>query len=113
MTVYGIPNCDSVKKARAWLDQRGIGYAFHDVKRCGVPEARLDAWLGAAGWDALVNRRGTTWRVLPDAAREAVTSTGAARALMLRQPSVIKRPVVEWPDGRVSVGFDPADWARR
>ena len=113
MTVYGIPNCDTVKKARAWLDGLGIAYTFHDFKKGGVPEARLDSWLQAAGWETLVNRRGTTWRSLPDEAREGVTQAAAARALMLRQPSVIKRPVVEWPDGRITVGFDPAAWSGR
>ena len=115
MTVrlYGIPNCDTVKKARAWLAARGIETVFHDYKKQGVPEARLDAWIQAVGWEVLVNRQGTLWRKLDDAAKAAVVDAASARALALAQPSVIKRPVVEWPGGRVSVGFDDADWARR
>ena len=106
MTLYGIPNCDTVKRARAWLVERGVAHEFHDFKKAGVPEARLDAWLAALGWETLLNRQGTTWRKLPDATREAVIDAASARAVMLAHPSAIKRPVVEWPDGRVTVGFD-------
>ena len=106
MTLYGIPNCDTVKRARAWLAEQGIAHEFHDFKKAGVPEARLDAWLAAVGWETLLNRQGTTWRKLPDATREAVIDAASARAVMLAHPSAIKRPVVEWPDGRVTVGFD-------
>jgi arsenate reductase len=113
ITVYGITNCDTVKRARAWLDGHGTAYTFHDFKKSGVPEQRLDAWLNAAGWQALVNRKGTTWRKLDAAAQERVTDPKSARALMLDQPSVIKRPVVEWDDGRITVGFDEAGWVRR
>jgi Spx/MgsR family transcriptional regulator len=113
MIVYGIPNCDTVKRARAWLDQCGTAHRFHDFKKSGVPPERLDAWLEAAGWERLLNRKGTTWRQLDDAARNQVTDAKTARALMLRQPSVIKRPVVEWADGRITVGFDAAEWALR
>jgi arsenate reductase (glutaredoxin) len=112
MIVYGISNCDTVKRARAWLDQRGSGHAFHDFKKAGVPEQRLDAWLKAAGWETLLNRRGTTWRQLDAAAQARVTDATSARALMLAQPSVIKRPVVEWDDGRITVGFDAEQWSR-
>jgi Spx/MgsR family transcriptional regulator len=112
MIVYGIPNCDTVKRARAWLDARGNTHAFHDFKKSGVPEKRLDAWLQAAGWENLLNRKGTTWRQLDAAAQARVTDAKSARALMLRQPSVIKRPVVEWDDGRITVGFDAAQWSR-
>ena len=111
ITLYGIPNCDTVKRARAWLSEQGIAHGFHDFKKQGVPTLRLDAWLAAIGWDTLVNRRGTTWRQLDPALQAGVTDAASARALMLASPSVIKRPVVEWPGGRVSVGFDPADWA--
>ena len=112
-TLYGIPNCDTVKKARAWLDGQGVEYRFHDFKKAGVPEDRLDAWLGAAGWDKLLNRQGTTWRKLdPDLQLRAGNAQGA-RKLMLEAPSVIKRPVVEWPDGTVTVGFDATGWAAR
>ena len=113
MVVYGIPNCDTVKRARAWLDARGSGYTFHDFRKAGVPEPRLDAWLKASGWEALLNRKGTTWRKLDAAAQARVTDAQAARALMLEQPSVIKRPVVEWDDGRITVGFDAPQWGQR
>jgi Spx/MgsR family transcriptional regulator len=112
MKLYGIPNCDTVKKARAWLVEHDQPYAFHDFKKAGVPEDRLEAWLQAAGWETLLNRKGTTWRKLSDAQRAAVVDAASARALMLDVPSVVKRPVVEWPDGRISVGFDPARWAQ-
>jgi Spx/MgsR family transcriptional regulator len=112
-TLYGIPNCDTVKKARAWLADHGVDYAFHDFKKQGVPPAHLDAWLQAAGAARLVNRQGTTWRKLDPARQAAAGDAAGARALLLEQPSVIKRPVVEWPDGAITVGFDPADWAMR
>ena len=108
--VYGIANCDTVKRARAWLAAQGLETRFHDFKKAGVPGARLDAWLHDAGWEALLNRNGTTWRKLDDAQKAAVTNTASARALMLAQPSVIKRPVVEWLDGRLTVGFDAERW---
>lgn len=113
ITLYGIPSCDTVKKARAWLAESGVEYVFHDFKKAGVPAGRLDAWLAAAGADRLVNRQGTTWRKLDPALQSRAGDTAGARALMLEQPSVIKRPVVEWPDGAVTVGFDPAAWAAR
>ena len=106
MKLYGIPHCDSVKRARAALAERGTAYAFHDFKKAGVPEDRLNAWLDAVGWEKLLNRQGTTWRQLPDAERAAVTDRASACAAMLAHVSVIKRPVIEWPDGRVSVGLD-------
>jgi Spx/MgsR family transcriptional regulator len=108
--VYGIPNCDTIKRARAWLDGRKHAHDFHDFKRAGVPETRLDAWLNAAGWETLLNRKGTTWRKLDEAVRSRITDAAAARALMLEQPSLIKRPVVEWADGRITVGFDAEAW---
>ena len=111
LTLYGISNCDTVKRARAWLAGQGLEVTFHDFKKSGVPEARLDAWLHDAGWEALLNRNGTTWRKLDESQRAAVTNTVSARALMLAQPSVIRRPVVEWPDGRLTVGFDAERWA--
>ena len=112
-TLYGIPNCDTVKRARAWLAGQGIAHEFHDFKKAGVPEARLDAWLATVGWETLLNRKGTMWRRLDDATRAAVTGADQARALMLAQPSVIKRPVVDWPDGSTTVGFDADEFARR
>lgn len=113
ITLYGIPNCDTVKKARTWLTAQGLAHQFHDFKKQGVPEAALDAWLAAAGWEKLVNRKGTTWRGLDEATRSAVTDAASARALLLAHASVIKRPVVVWSDDAVTVGFDPADWAQR
>jgi arsenate reductase (glutaredoxin) len=112
-TLYGIPNCDTVKRARTWLQGQGVDFDFHDFKKAGVPLPGLGRWLAAAGWEALLNRKGTTWRKLDDAQRDAAADEAGARALMLAQPSVIKRPVVQWPDGRISVGFDADDWARR
>ena len=113
-TLYGIPNCDTVKRARAWLTERGIGYRFHDLKKHGVPEAALDGWLASLGWEALVNRRGTTWRKLDEAVRTSVTDAATARSVLLAQPSLIKRPVVEWNgEARVTAGFDEAQWAAR
>jgi Spx/MgsR family transcriptional regulator len=102
-----------VKKARAWLSDRGVAYAFHDFKKAGVPPERLDAWLRAAGADKLLNRQGTTWRKLDAATQLHSGNEGGARALMLAQPSVIKRPVVEWPDGFITVGFDAQAWEER
>lgn len=113
ITLYGIPNCDTVKKARAWLAGEGVDYAFHDFKKAGVPAARLDAWMQAVGPDKLLNRQGTTWRKLDPAAQARAQDAAGARALMLEQPSVIKRPVVEWPDGAVTAGFDAAGWSLR
>jgi len=105
ITVYGIPNCDTVKKARAWLDEHGLAYQFHDYKKQGVPADRLAGWLQTLGWEKVLNRAGTTWRKLDDAAKAGVTDAASAAALMVAQPSVIKRPLVQWPDGRLSVGF--------
>ena len=113
ITLYGIPNCDTVKKARAWLAEHGVEVQFHDFKKQGVPEPQLDRWLKTAGWEKLLNRQGTTWRKLDDATKAAVTDAKSARALMLAQPSVIKRPVVEWSASGVTVGFDAADWQNR
>ena len=113
ITLYGIPNCDTVKKARAWLAAREVAVSFHDFKKQGVPDARLAQWLVAVGWEKLVNRQGTTWRKLPPEQQAAVTDAASARVLMLREPSVIKRPVVEWADGQVTVGFSDALFAER
>ncbi len=112
-TLYGIANCDTVKRARAWLAEQGIAASFHDFKKAGVPTTRLDAWLAAVGWERMLNRKGTTWRRLDDSTREGVVDAASARALMLAQPSVIKRPVVEWAAGPITVGFNPAQWPAR
>lgn len=111
--VFGIANCDTVKRARAWLAAQGVDAAFHDFRKAGVPPDALDAWIAAHGWERLLNRQGTTWRKLDDATKSAVTGAASARALMLAQPSVIRRPIVEWPDGATTVGFDADDWTRR
>ena len=111
ITLYGIPNCDTVKKARAWLAEHDIAYTFHDYKKQGVPADLLDGWMAQLGWERLVNRQGTTWRKLPEAMRVGVTDAAGAKRLMLAQASVIKRPVVDWGDGRLTVGFDAAEWA--
>jgi Spx/MgsR family transcriptional regulator len=113
VTLYGIPSCDTVRKARAWLQAQARDVHFHDFKKAGVPADRLDAWVEALGWERLLNRKGTTWRGLDDALRDGVHDAQGAKRLMLAQPSVIKRPVVEWGDGSVTVGFDPAGWASR
>ena len=112
-TLYGIPNCDTVKKARAWLTARGVDYTFHDFKKQGVPQDRLAVWCKAAGWDKLLNHQGTTWRKLDTDVQAGVVDSASAQALMLANASVIKRPVVEWGggDAAVSVGFDAAQWA--
>ena len=112
-TVYGIPNCDTVKKARTWLSEQGITYQFHDFKKQGVPAERLPDWMQAMGWEKLLNRQGTTWRKLDPSVQAAVTDAASASALMADNPSVIKRPVVEWNDGTVTVGFDEAAWAQK
>ncbi len=109
ITVYGIANCDTVKKARAWLTDQGLAHQFHDFKKSGVPPERLARWADALGWERLLNRQGTTWRKLDAATQARATDSASAQALMGEQPSLIKRPVVEWPDG-VSVGFKAEDW---
>jgi Spx/MgsR family transcriptional regulator len=113
ITLYGIPNCDTVKKARIWLDTYETPHQFFDFKKQGVPEQRLAAWVRALGWEPLVNTRGTTWRKLDEATRALVIDAPVAIALMQASPSVIKRPVVEWADGSISVGFDDASWRQR
>jgi Spx/MgsR family transcriptional regulator len=112
-TVYGIPNCDTVKKARAWLSAQGVEYAFHDFKKQGVPAAHLDRWVAELGWEKLVNRSGTTWRKLDAQQQALVTNATSAKRLMLENVSVIKRPVVEWGKQHVTVGFDVTEWTKR
>ena len=106
LVVYGIPNCNTVKKARTWLDEQGQAFVFHDYKKQGVPADRLDAWIKQVGWEVLVNRQGTTWRQLDDATKAGVVDAASARALMLDKASVIKRPVVERAGQVLAVGFD-------
>ena len=104
-TLYGIKNCDTMKKARAWLDGRGTPYVFHDYKAAGIDRKRLQGWVSQVGWEVLLNRAGTTFRKLPDARKEGLTETRAID-LMLAQPSMIKRPVLDLGD-RTLVGFKP------
>ncbi|MFG6457991.1 arsenate reductase [Roseateles sp. BYS96W] len=113
ITVYGIPNCDTVKKARAWLAENGQQVNFHDFKKQGVPVELLPAWLAAFGRDKLINRAGTTWRKLDEATRAAVVDEASAIALMLAEPSVIKRPVVQWHDGAWTLGFNAEAFAAK
>lgn len=106
ITIYGIKNCDTMKKARAWLDQHGVEYEFHDYKAAGIERERLDAWCKKVGWETLLNRAGTTFRKLPD--KEKIDLNGKkATALMLAQPSMIKRPVLDLGGGKILVGFSP------
>jgi Spx/MgsR family transcriptional regulator len=106
---YGIPNCDTVKKARAWLEAKGIAYAFHDYKKEGADPAKLRQWSAAKGWETVLNRRGTAFRKL-DPAQTADLDADKAVPLMVASPSTIKRPVVEHPGGLL-IGFDPGEWA--
>jgi arsenate reductase len=105
-TIYGIKNCDTMKKARAWLDKHGVDYAFHDYKAEGIDRARLERWVKKVGWETLLNRAGTTFRKLPDKDKQALDA-GKATALMLAQPSMIKRPVLDLGGGKLLVGFKP------
>lgn len=112
ITLYGIPNCDTVKKARAWLVEHGLAYEFHDFKKHGLAPETLARWSDALGWDRLLNRKGTTWRKLDAAAQAAVVDAASAQSLMLAQTSLIKRPVVDWGQG-ITAGFDAAAWSAR
>ena len=108
VTIHGIKNCDTMKKARAWLDAQGIAHAFHDYKTAGLDRAMLDRWLKQVPWETLLNRAGTTFRKLPESEREGLDAPRAA-ALMAANPSCIKRPIVEHPGGLL-VGFKPDEW---
>ncbi|MCG7393989.1 ArsC family reductase [Microvirga sp. ACRRW] len=107
-TLYGIKNCDTMKKARTWLDAKGVPYAFHDYKVAGIDRARLEGWVRNVGWETLLNRAGTTFRKLPDADKAGIDERKAL-ALMLDQPSMIKRPVLDL-GGRLVVGFKPEQY---
>ncbi|WP_396593075.1 arsenate reductase [Brevundimonas sp. R86498] len=108
-TLYGIPNCDTVRKARIWLDQHGHAYAFHDYKKAGIDQASLERWVAGHGWETVLNRAGTTFRALPEADKAGLDADRAI-ALMLTQPSMIKRPVLDLGD-RTLVGFKPELYA--
>ena len=109
ITIYGIKACDTMKKARAWLDAHGVGYAFHDYKAAGIDRERLEQWAAKVGWELLLNRSGTTFRKLPDADKTGIDQEKAI-GLMLAQPSMIKRPVLDI-DGKLLVGFKPDAYA--
>lgn len=108
-TLYGIPNCDTVKKARVWLDQHDRAFVFHDYKKAGIDRASLERWVAEHGWETLLNRAGTTFRALPDAGKAGLDADPAI-VLMLAQPSMIKRPVLDLGD-RTLVGFKPELYA--
>ena len=110
ITLYGIPNCDTVKKARAWLVAQGHPHAFHDYKKLGIDAAQLRAWCDTLGWEVLLNKSGTTFRALPEPDKAGLDIKKAIQ-LMLAQPSMIKRPILTYPDG-VLVGFKPETWAK-
>jgi Spx/MgsR family transcriptional regulator len=109
VTIYGIPNCDTMKKARNWLESHGVDYAFHDYRKQGLEPQRLDGWVEKLGWEVLLNKAGTTFRKLADADKENLEA-GKAKVLMLANPSMIKRPVLDL-GGRLLVGFKPEIYA--
>ena len=117
ITLFGIPKCDTVKKARAWLTAQGVDYQFHDFKKQGVPPERLNAWVAAVGWEKLLNRKGTTWRKLDLATQSTAVDAESAAKLLILNASLIKRPVVVWTDlptaADVTVGFDAESWSKR
>jgi arsenate reductase (glutaredoxin) len=112
VTIYGIKNCDTMKKARTWLEDHGVAYGFHDYKTAGIDRARLEGWVKEVGWETLLNRAGTTFRTVPDADKLDLTEAKAI-ALMMAQPSMIKRPVLETGKGAPLVGFKPEVYADR
>ncbi|WP_374653154.1 ArsC family reductase [Dongia sp.] len=109
VTIYGIRNCDTMKKARSWLDAKGVAYAFHDYKAVGIDKAHLAAWCREFGWEKVLNRAGTTFRALPDAEKVNLTEARAI-ALMMAQPSMIRRPVLDLGKQRL-IGFRPEEYA--
>ena len=111
LTLYGISNCDTVKKARRWLDDHGIAHAFHDYRKDGLDAAQLQGWAETLGWEKLLNKSGTTFRKLPDAQKDNLDAE-SAKALMLDQPAMIRRPLVD-ADGALSAGFSADDWQQR
>jgi arsenate reductase len=110
ITIYGIKNCDTMKKARAWLDKNRVAYQFHDYKTAGIDRERLERWSKKVDWETLLNRAGTTFKKLPDKDKAAIDSAKAI-ALMLDQPSMIKRPVLDLGGGKFLVGFKPEAYA--
>ena len=116
ITLFGIPNCDTVKKARAWLTENGMDYQFHDFKKQGVPVERLDTWMAAVGWEKVLNRKGTSWRKLDAATQATAVDAESAAKLLILNASLIKRPVVEWcespTESDISIGFDINLWLK-
>lgn len=110
VTIYGIKNCDTMKKARSWLEGQGVAHAFHDYKASGIDKASLERWVKEHGWETVLNRAGTTFRALPDERKQGLDA-GKAIALMLEQPSMIKRPVLDLGKGKTLVGFKPEVYA--
>ncbi|WP_297572835.1 ArsC family reductase [uncultured Deefgea sp.] len=106
MKLYGIPNCDTVKKARTWLTENHFDYEWHDFKKDVLNPALIESWIANCGWEVLVNRQGTTWRKLDEASKASLVDAASATALMLTNPSLIKRPVLDYK-GKISVGFKP------
>jgi len=116
IAIYGIPNCDTVKKARAWLSEQGYDFVFHDFKKQGLPEQTLNQWLKVAGWEKVLNRKGTSWRKLTPEEQARVKSADTARPFLLANPSLVKRPVIEWHHNKVveiTIGFQPELWLAR
>lgn len=112
MILYGIPNCNSVKKARTWLEENQISYSFHDYKKSGITATKLKEWTAKTGWQPLVNKQGTTWRQLDKFVQDNITNEKTAISLMLEKNSVIKRPVIETSKGEIIVGFDEANYTK-
>ncbi|CND05026.1 A glutathione-dependent thiol reductase [Yersinia frederiksenii] len=106
LRLYGIKNCDTIKKARRWLEEQGIAYQFHDYRVDGLSDERLQGFINKLGWEPLLNTRGTTWRKLPQAQRDAITDAPTAKVLMLEQPAIIKRPLLEAANGAMLLGFN-------
>ena len=111
IAVYGIPNCQSVKKARTWLEDHALEYEFHDFKKAGVPLARLKVWVKQFGWDSMLNKKGTTWRLLGEDEKALVTNATTAIQAMMTSPSLIKRPVIEFSDDQITLGVNPEAWS--
>jgi len=116
ITLFGIPNCDTVKKSRSWLSEQGFKHVFHDFKKQGMPEKSLDLWLASVGWETLVNRKGTSWRKLTPEHQASIQSNDAAKPFLLANPSLLKRPVIEWKTTtalKLTVGYQPDQWLAR
>jgi Spx/MgsR family transcriptional regulator len=111
ITIYGIPNCQSVKKARTWVEEQGLTYEFHDFKKQGVPLSHLKRWVQSKGWEVVLNKKGTTWRQLPADEQSRVLDASSAISAMSKYPSLIKRPIIEIGDSNLEIGVNPQAWA--